>query len=234
VSLPGHLSFLFAGVEGLAREQATKEDDRGRWIEVRCFDDRVNVLTKGMDRYTDVLADGLAQAIAQSWNGEYKPEPEPQKPGTTKERELDPQGAHELRQEFAVVLDDVFGERSSKFSEELRGFLLHMWVRGIRHGLYARDKRKPVPEAVVWSSMDEQTPAQRRMDEAERTKARIIEMADEIAMRLETAIMPSGLKRLEGDALIKGTHNFVVRTSRIEKRLRDILNEVEKFRLFEP
>lgn len=72
VSLPGHLSFPFAGLmdEVTSMEMATAEDDRGRWIEVYVARTNVDVITRGMDEYTNVLADGLAEVIARFWDGE--------------------------------------------------------------------------------------------------------------------------------------------------------------------
>lgn len=136
------------------------------------------------------------------------------------------------KEEFALALEMAFGNKCDSFSEDLRQLLQALWVSGVQTGLYARDRKLPVPESVVWDSMP--NPAQQKVDRASQKKEEIIEMADALAVRLETAIDPLVLKKLEGDALTKGMHNFTVRTDRLTKHIRAALKEAEKFRVFEP
>jgi len=72
VTLPGHLTFPFAGLteETTNMELATQWDDRGRWIEVYVARTNVDVITRGMDEYTNALADHIAEMLARFWNGE--------------------------------------------------------------------------------------------------------------------------------------------------------------------
>lgn len=69
VSLPGRLTWAFAGLIDSPREQVFAEDDRARWIEVWRGSDVVYVTTRQMDEYTNVLAKGIAAMIARFWDG---------------------------------------------------------------------------------------------------------------------------------------------------------------------
>jgi hypothetical protein len=67
VNLPGKPSHPYA--DFIDTEGRHRDDER--WIEVwRDKDDgTVDVMTRMQDRYTNVLADGLARVIAQYWKG---------------------------------------------------------------------------------------------------------------------------------------------------------------------
>lgn len=73
VSLPGCCSSPFKGIEGAPRDRF-EDEKRERWIEVY-YDKEVpyiDVITRGHDRYTNILAHELAAMFAQFWEGELE------------------------------------------------------------------------------------------------------------------------------------------------------------------
>lgn len=78
VNFPGRLSFPFQrtgpATEALRaawQEQSSTDSEDGinRWFEVWLGDDCIDVITRGMDEITNVLADGFAKVCARGWNG---------------------------------------------------------------------------------------------------------------------------------------------------------------------
>lgn len=79
ITLPGHPSFPFRGLPEMeGRDRHDGEQDRPRWIEVwqDPRDGTVDVMTRGMDEFTNVVAEGVAKMIARWWGGEYEDEDE--------------------------------------------------------------------------------------------------------------------------------------------------------------
>ena len=87
------------------------------------------------------------------------------------------------------------------------------------------------PPVARWKLPD---PVQKRVTSATKKKEDLVELAETISVRIESAIDPSVLTRLEGDALLKGTHNFMARTDKIAKNLRTVLEDLDQFRVFDP
>lgn len=134
--------------------------------------------------------------------------------------------------EFQGHLKEVFGERCVEFSDDLRQLLKELWLMGIQTGVYAKTHNLPVPEDVVW--FDRSELAKKKAELAEKKKEKLIEMAELLAVRLETTIRPELLLVLEGDDLVKGMHNYVARTERLLNYLKSALTEAESFRTFVP
>lgn len=135
--------------------------------------------------------------------------------------------------DFAIVLDEVFGPRSDKLSPGLRELLQELWHRGIEFGAYARDEMAELPEAVVVPARFDTSRATKKIEEMKKTREKLVEMAETVALRLENTVDPSPMQRLEGDDLTKAVHNFLTRTARIELKLTELLREAEKFRVFQ-
>ncbi len=72
-TLPGSLSCPFKDFPDTPKNRFDN-DDRGRWIEICISVGNIDVITRGMDEYTNVLADGLAKMIARYWQGELEEE----------------------------------------------------------------------------------------------------------------------------------------------------------------
>ena len=71
-TLPGTPSFPFRELPDALRDPFEGEGDRERWIEVYMDTDNIDVMTRGMDEYTNVLAEGIAGMIARYWQGELE------------------------------------------------------------------------------------------------------------------------------------------------------------------
>lgn len=71
VTLPGKNSFPFASLPDVLRNPFEGED-RERWIEVYVAKDQFDVITRGHDEYTNVIAKGLAKMFARYWDGELE------------------------------------------------------------------------------------------------------------------------------------------------------------------
>jgi hypothetical protein len=134
--------------------------------------------------------------------------------------------------DFKIVLEEVFGPKSEGFSDDLRQLLREMWARGVEHGVYARTEKEEVPWDVVEPPRLAPRAAQ-KLEEMEAVRDKLVEKAETVALRLEHCVDPSPIGRLEGDDLTKGVHNFLTRTARIDKKLAELLQEAEKFRVFE-
>lgn len=139
--------------------------------------------------------------------------------------------AHEM--DFAIVLEEVFGPRAEEFSEDLRSLLREMWERGVEMGAYATREKAVVPEEMVVPRRLEIDRSARKVEEMAETKVKLVEAAELVALRLEHVIDPERLRRLEGDDLTKGVHDFLTQTARIHKRLTDALRETDRFRILD-
>lgn len=138
-----------------------------------------------------------------------------------------------LDADFAVHLEEVFGPRHSEFSDVLRGLLREMWVRGIEFGTYVKQEGLPLPDEVVVPERNQPNRAARKKEELEDEKAKLIDMAEMLSIRLETALDASRIEHLEGDDLTKGVHSYMTRAARMNKHLTDLLREAEQFRILE-
>jgi len=56
------------------RRILTHRDGEERWMEVWLADDCLDVMTRGMDEYTNNVADGLAKIFARFWQGKLEME----------------------------------------------------------------------------------------------------------------------------------------------------------------
>lgn len=69
IMLPGKCSFPFASLP-ISLTNPFAEGERERWIEVYVEDDQFDVITRGHDEYTNVIADGIAAMFARFWKGQ--------------------------------------------------------------------------------------------------------------------------------------------------------------------
>ena len=139
-----------------------------------------------------------------------------------------------MDEEFEVALEDVFGETSNEFSPLLKVLLRNLWLRGVEAGAYARNEKQELPQEVVIPSRTERTKEARwekKVAEATAVREQLVEKAELVSVRLESAIDPSKLENLEGDTLTKAVHRYLTHTSRIDSKLIDTLLEIDKFRL---
>jgi hypothetical protein len=75
VTLPGKTSFPFQDLTDALRHPFADEK-RERWIEVWMDpeDPTIDVMTRGMDEYTNVIANGIVKMLARYWEGEMEDE----------------------------------------------------------------------------------------------------------------------------------------------------------------
>jgi hypothetical protein len=136
------------------------------------------------------------------------------------------------RADFMLVLEEVFGPRAEELSDDLRDLLHELWGRGVEAGVFAREHLRPLPEEIVVPPRFGGRSV-KKAEEMQEAKAKLVEMAETVALRIENGVDPTGIARLEGDDVTKAVHNFLTYTARIEKRLADALREAERFRLLE-
>lgn len=139
-----------------------------------------------------------------------------------------------MDEEFELALEDVFGEGATKFSPVLKTQLRNLWLRGVEAGAYARNEKKQLPQEVVIPVRTERAKGvrwEKKVAEATAVRDQLVEKADLVSVRLESAIDPHKLENLEGDTLTKAVHRYLTHTSRIDSKLVDVLLEIDRFRL---
>lgn len=71
ITLPGKNSSPYASLPD-APFDPFKNTNQERWIEVYVSEEQFDVITRGHDDYTNVLAAGIAKVFAQHWEGELE------------------------------------------------------------------------------------------------------------------------------------------------------------------
>lgn len=140
----------------------------------------------------------------------------------------------EIDPEFQTVLEETFDSRWRDFSQELTESLQDMWVRGVDHGVHLRDQREEMPEGIRVPPRDAPSRTLEEIEDLEDEKAKLVDMAELLAVRIEVCVDAWSLRHLTGEDLTKGVHEFRTRTARLRKRLEDALHEIDKFRVFRP
>lgn len=141
--------------------------------------------------------------------------------------------------DFEEILLDVFDERASNFSDELREMLKQLWREGVKQGLYLERERLPVPKDILKrrpprnpEKIDEDPrTAPGKVAELETVVENIVQQAESLVCKIESNLDVGPTLALRGEELLKARHRFHTQADKLARDLAALTQFVDRFKI---